>query len=250
MRTQSFLLLLGIASLASATSTFAQDAKAPPPTEFNGDIGFVNVAGNTSVTTLNVGERYIRRMGQWQFKQDFGVVYGETDGEESSNLWRASVRGDYTLSTQWALYGLTAFDRNRFAGITSRFAEGVGVVARLLASNINQLDVEAGFQLTQQQNLDGTNENFKSLRAASAWKHVFARNTSFFQSIEVLPNLDNSEDLRVNTETAIVAPLSSNLGLKFSYIVRFDNLPSLNAEGTAPLRSTDRIFSSGIQISF
>ncbi len=228
----------------------AQDAKAPPPTEFTGDIGYVNVAGNTSVTTLNIGERYIRRWTSWQFKQDFGVVYGRTEGVESSNLLRGSLRGDYLISPKWAAYGLTSYDRNRFAGIRSRFSEGIGAVAKLLATDVNQLDLEAGFQVTQQLNLDSTRENFKSLRAASMWKHTFAPNASFFQSVEVLPNLDNSKDLRVNTETAVIAPLSTHVGLKLSYVIRYDNLPSLNAEGTEPLRKTDRVFSTGVQVSF
>jgi hypothetical protein len=32
--------------------------------------------------------------------------------------------------------------------------------------------------------------------------------------------------------------------------VRFDNLPSLNAAKTAPLRKSDRILSAGMQISY
>ena len=66
----------------------------------------------------------------------------------------------------------------------------------------------------------------------------------------MLPNLDDSEDLRVSSETAVVAPVSARIGLKFSYVVRYDNLPALNAAGTAPLQKTDRIFSTGIQITF
>jgi len=44
--------------------------------------------------------------------------------------------------------------------------------------------------------------------------------------------------------------VSARIGLKFSYVVRYDNLPALNAAGTAPLQKTDRIFSTGIQITF
>ena len=37
----------------------AQDAKKPPRTEFSADAGVVNVAGNTSVTTMNANERFM-----------------------------------------------------------------------------------------------------------------------------------------------------------------------------------------------
>ena len=199
-------IALSLAAVGVTTSAGAQDPKRPPPTELNGDVGFVNVAGNTSVTTLNVNQRYIRRFAPWEFKQDFGTVYGRTDGAESSNLWRASLRADYDLASHWALYALTAFDKNKFAGITSRFAEGVGVVAKLIATDVDQFSLEGGFQLTQQKNLDGTDDNFKSLRAATSVKHIFPGRSYIFQSLEMLPNLDDSEDLRVSSETAVVAP--------------------------------------------
>ena len=64
------------------------------------------------------------------------------------------------------------------------------------------------------------------------------------------PEEFESKDLRINSETTLIAPLSAHVGMKLSYLVRFDNLPALNAAGTAPLRKTDRILSSGIQISF
>lgn len=250
MRLPQVALALGLALGGLAQPALAQDTKKPPATELTGDVSFVSVSGNTSITTLNAAERFIRRLDRWEFRQDLGAVYGKTDGTETSNLWRAALRADYGLSELWALYALTAFDRNKFAGIESRFAEGVGAVARVIATDVDQLNIEAGFQVTQQRNLDGTRDSFNSLRGATSWKHAFSRGAYVFQSAEVLPNLDDRSDLLVNSETALVAPLSSHIGVKLSYVVRFDNLPALNAAGTLPLRKTDRILSSGIQISF
>ena len=237
-------------TLCLTGSVAAAQASAPPPSEFNTDLSFVSVSGNTSVTTMSLGERWIRRLAPWEFRQELGSVYGKTEGAETSNLWRASLRGDYGLGAKMALYARTAFDRNKFAGVKSRFAEGLGVVVKLAATDIDQLNVEGGFEMTQQDNLDGTNDSFASLRAASTWKHMLASNAYFFQGVEVLPNLDDSEDYRINSETSIVAPLSSHVAMKASYVIRFDNLPSLNAAGTAPLRKSDRILSTGIQVTF
>lgn len=245
-----FLPVVALASLAVvAVPAAAQDAPKPPPTEFNADLGFVNVSGNTAVTTLNVGEKLLRRMAPWEFRQDFSIVYGETDGEESSNLWRASLRGDRNLSDKFALYVRTGFERNKFAGITSRFAEGLGGVLKLLNTDIDQLEVQAGFEVTQQKTIDETT-SFSSLRGAMAWKHKVGATASFSQSVEFLPNLDDSEDYRINSETTLLAPISQRIGMKASYQVRFDNQPALNVAGTAPLLKSDRILSTGIQISF
>lgn len=245
---RSFLLAVSLTVLASAR--LEGQAKAPPPSEFSADLGFVSVSGNTSVTTLSVGEKWVRRIARWEFKQELGAIYGKTDSVETSNLLKGSVRGDYGLGANVALYARTAFDRNKFAGVKSRFAEGFGLVAKLAATDVNQLNLEGGFELTQQDNLDGTSGSFSSLRGATSWKRMFSANAYFFQGLEVLPNLDDREDYRINSETTVVAPLSSHVAMKASYQVRFDNLPSLNAAGTSPLRKSDRILSTGIQLTF
>ena len=144
----------------------AQEKKEPPPTEFSTDLGFVTVSGNTSTTTLAFAEKLIRRIPRWEFRQELGTVYGETDGAQTSNMLRALLRADYGLDG-FAIYGRGAFDKNKFAGVDSRFGEGIGLVWRAKKTEINQLNFEGGFELNQQDNLDGTSESFSSLRAAS-----------------------------------------------------------------------------------
>lgn len=229
---------------------FAQDAKKPPPTELSGDLGLVAVSGNTSVTTFSINERYIRRLDRWEFRQAVGSVYGKTDGVESSNLVRAGLRADYSFAAHVALYALTNYDRNKFAGIKARFAEGAGAVAKIIATDVDQFNVEAGYQLTQQRNLVGADHNFSALRAASTLKHSFSKAAYIFESVEYLPSLDDHEDYRINNEMALVAPLSAHVGMKVSYVVQFANAPPLNAAGTAFLRKTDRILSAGIQVAY
>jgi len=241
---------IAILSCALAVTARAQDAKKPPAVEFSGDLGFVAVTGNTTVSTFSMNEKLIRRLAKWEFKQDFGSVYGKTEGAESSNLLRAGIRADYSLAQHWALYALTAYDRNKFAGIRARFAEGLGGVAKIIATDVNQLNVEAGYQLTQQRNLIGPDDNFSALRVASSWKHVFSKASYFSEAVEYLPNLEEHDDYRINSETAVVAPLSTHIGIKVSYVVRFSNDPPSNAAGTAQLRKFDRILSTGIQVTY
>lgn len=234
----------------SGAALGAQDAKKPPPTELSADLGVVDVAGNTSTSTVSANEKYIRRIGTWEFKQDIGAVYGKTNGVESSNLLRAGLRADYDVNGHFALYGLTVFDRNRFAGIRSRYAEGAGVAWKVLANDVDQFAIEGGYQYTEQKNLFGPDHDFSALRAASSWKHSFTKSAYFFQGVEYLPDLQDNKDYRVNTQTEIAALLSSHISMKFSYVVRFANEPPLNAAGTAPLQKTDQILSAGIQITY
>lgn len=182
-------ILPAVLALAIALPAAGQDA--PPPLQVTTDVGFVNAAGNTDVTTFNVGEELLYTTGPRGIKQTFGVVYGRTDGEVSTSLWRAGIRGDRSVGGRLGIYLLGAFDRNTFAGITRRFEDSY-------------------LQLTS----------------------------------EVLPNLEESEDLRVNSGAELVAPISAQIAMKLAYALRYDNLPEPGFE------KTDRLFTAGLQISF
>jgi putative salt-induced outer membrane protein len=216
---------------------------APKPVQFTGDIGYVNTAGNTDISTLNIGEKLDYNLTHVTFKHFFSLVYGETDGNTTTSLWRTGVRADYALSSRLALFTSLGFDRNRFAGIQRRFEEGVGLGFKAIAEEKNKLEFEAGIAVTQQRSTTDVDDNFTSARAAGTFQHNFTPTAFFQQMVEVLPNLELSEDLRVNSETSLVAPLSKRFAVKLSYVIRYDKLPE------PTFKKTDRLFTSGLQIS-
>lgn len=229
--------------LAAAPVLPAQDAPPPRPWEFNGDVGFVNTAGNTEVTNLNVGEKITNNRGKLTLKQFFALVYGRTDGQTTNSLWRTGLRGDYALSSTIAVFGSASFDRNRFAGISRRMEEGAGIAVKLLSRERDKVEVEAGLAFTQQRSTLDVDDNFTSARTAALFQHNFNPTAFFLQTVEVLPNLEASDDLRINTETALVAPLSRRLAIKISYVIRYDKLPEPTFE------KTDRLLTSGLQVT-
>jgi putative salt-induced outer membrane protein len=236
--------LLVLATVLTAAPLAAQDSPPPPrPWELTGDVGFVNTAGNSDVTTLNIGEKVTHNRGNITVKQHFALLYGRTDGTTTTSQWRTGVRGDVALSTRLAVFGLAGFDRNRFAGIDRRFEEGVGLAFKVLATERSKLDFETGLSMIQQRSTLDVTDNFTAARAASIFQYNFKPTAYFLQSIEVLPNLEETDDLRVNTETALVAPLSRRLAIKISYVIRYDKLPEPGFE------KTDRLLTSGLQVT-
>ena len=63
------------------------------------------------------------------------------------------------------------------------------------------------------------------------------------QLAEFLPNIETGNDFRLNTETALVAPISRAFAVKVAYTIHFDNLPEPG------FKKTDRVLSSGIQVT-
>lgn len=236
------VLIICCASVSAMAQ--APDTTKKSPVKFSGDVGLVNAAGNSDVTTLNVGDEMDYASGPWKAAQTFSVVYGRNEGVVNTSLWRATLRGDRAVSDRWSVYALTAFDRNTFAGFDRRFEEGIGATVKLVRQPRDQLDAEAGISFVQQHSIVGANDNFPSARIAGLYQHNFTRLAFFKQGVELLPDLKTSQDLRVNTESDFVAPLSQHISLKLSYVIRFDNLPEPG------FKKTDRLLTSGIQITY
>ena len=238
-----FRVCIGASLVVTAAASAA--AQAPPkPREFTADVGFVSTTGNTEVTTFNLGEKLILRAGRWEHREQLGSIYGSQDGRQTSNLVFGNVRSDFALTGSLAVFGFVGYDRNTFAGISRRFEEALGLAVKLLTRESDRWTMEAGLAMNQQRAVDGTSTDFASVRSGTAYRHNFTSAAYVQQSLEFLPNLETSDDYRLNSETALVAPLSTHVSMKLGYVVRYDNLPEPGKV------SSDRIFTSGLQFNW
>lgn len=229
------LLFAALTALAPDTNKVA----------FTADAGFVNTAGNTSLTTFNFGNRFEATAPEWGFVQTFSSVIGSSEGETTTSLWRAALRADRHLSQRVSAYVLSDFERNRFAGISSRYGESAGLAIRLLEAERTSLAVEAGAGYIWQNATEvGLSRSFASGRLAGILQQKIGDKATFSQLIELLPNFKVSEDLRINSETAFTAPIAAGIAMKAGYTIRHDGLPEPDFE------KTDRIFTTGLQVAF
>lgn len=222
----------------------AMALQAPPPVQLTFDLGFVNASGNSEVTTLNLGQKLARSAGAWSFAQTLKVIYGETDGSATAESYDAALRADYVVKERVGAFGLLTYQRNPFAGVASRFAQGLGLSLRALRSARDSLSVEGSLSANQERSTAAVENTFAAARGALAYKHLFGTTAFFTQALEWLANLEDGDDQRINSETAITAPISRRIALKATYVVRFDKQPEPG------FKDTDRIFTTGVQIVF
>jgi putative salt-induced outer membrane protein len=234
---------LALALLAGAAATAAAQA-AKPVTTFTGDLGYVSASGNTKLTTLSIGEKIGHTDGLWTFNQLAAYVYGKTDDKESANQLRVAGRADYTFQPRLSLFAGVSYERNAFAGFNARTDEIGGLKWKAVVAPRDSMNLDAGGQLTQESDVDGTRQSYPSARAALAYKHLFSKAAYLVQLAEYVPNLQTSGAYRVNTESAVVAPVSAHVAIKVNYVVRYDSHPPEN------FGTTDRVLTTGIQLSF
>lgn len=236
-----------LATIATDTTPKAP-AHAPPrvpPVHFTGDAGFVSTSGNSTVQTLNLGDKITARLDGFTFTQQFAVVHGESDGSTIASSWHGMVRTDMSVHAGVGIYGSVTYERNTLAGLAARVGTVTGLSAQVLKSKTDKLVFEGGLSITTQRgtlaNLQ--DQDFLGGRAATAFMHQLGPRASIAQSVELLPDFRDGADLRINTETALLAPFTTRAAVKLSYVIHYDGVPEPG------FYSTDRLFTSGIQIT-
>jgi putative salt-induced outer membrane protein YdiY len=239
------ILRLVVAGLLVPVLLSAQDPAPPKRLEFTGDLSFVSTTGNSEVATSGATDKLIwRPSAKWTMTQTAGIVYGRSDGDVVAENYRAAGKADYALGPVAGAYGLFAFDRNVFSGIAARYELSAGLSAKPVNTDRDIIKFEAGVARILQRNLADSLTRFFSGRVAGGYKHLFTTASYFEIGLELMPNLEEAEDLRVNGITALVAPISSHIGLKAAYEARWDNLPEPGFE------DLDTVFRTGVQITF
>lgn len=252
-----------VVSLLAATAVAAQTPappdstkpkpKPPPFVTFHTDLGYVNTSGNTKVQTLNFTDQFIMNTSPVnKITQTFSVVYGTNNDRVQTSLWNAGVKDEYSFTKTVGLFGLFNWDRNTFAGIDYRYEEGGGVAFTPLNSTHNRLEIDVGISYFEVHStftdtagaLRDSSDNYAAVRTALIYRHTIVKDTYVQQTIEGIPDLQNEEDYRVNSQTDVVAPLSKHIAVKLGYTIRYANLPPPG------FRTTDRLFTSDLQFTF
>ncbi|MGH7523247.1 MAG: DUF481 domain-containing protein [Gemmatimonadales bacterium] len=211
---------------------------------FTGNAGLITTKGNAEITSVDVGDKFIVTSGPWKFTQTAGVTYARNHDSVTAELWRGDVRGDRAIGGRASLYGAAEFERNTFAGIRLRSAQTLGLSVIAEASAHDTLRAEVGGGYSEEKAVPpGADRNYAAGRAAIVYHRSLGPKASVDQTVEYLPNFKTSQDYRINSETAITAPISRAIAMKASYVIRYEGLPQPGFE------NTDTILVTGVQIT-
>jgi len=218
-----------LAGLFCAGTARAEEKKWSDVAEFS----YVNTGGNTDVESLlfNNVLKYIpseKVKGIWTVN----ALSAETDKVKTAQKYATVLRGDYKVSAGAYSYAEAGWMKDRFSGIEDRYTAGLGLGYAVLRTSRQQLDTEAGVTYTDETYTNNKDDNFAGGRLFAKYAYLFTDKNSFSQSAEHLHNFDNSDDYRLNAETAFIAALNGFLSLKTSYLVQKDNEPVPGSKDT------------------
>lgn len=238
-------LILAVLLLAAGSSLAAQASAAPAASKktLTLDLGFVNASGNSDFTSANVGEKATWSMNGWGFTQGAKALFGKTNGTRTAESYDVTARAARALSATIGVFVGGELQRDPFAGLASRWSGGPGIGIALVHTKQDSLGIESALTAQQERGTDGLSQSFAATRSAVTFRHALAGAAAISEGLVWDQNLKTGNDYRLNSETALLAPISKKIGLRVSYVVRFDNQPEPG------FKKSDRILTTGVQLA-
>ncbi len=256
MRRLLVVLSAAIATPLLTNTLPAQDVSKKPPYEFVADFSLAASQGNQQITTLALGERYSYMFAHWKLAQTASAVRGTANGIKNAELYQAGVRSDYDLAKRLTVYVNLTGLRSTPAGLNSQLQEGVGLGYQVLNTETDKLQLSAGVGALQRTFVgDAASENDFVGNIDGAFRHLFSKTAYVEQALTVTPNFTNSAAWLLAARSALVAPLSSKIGIKVGYLVNFNNAPPLLPKvGATPqtvrFKKFDGLLTTGLQFTY
>lgn len=241
MRSVQVSLAIVIAVLGACGAVHAEERRWHDEAE----VTYVATSGNTEVATLAGKNTLIFRFtektkGTWKL----GALYGKSDGTKNAERYSTEIRVDRTHADRLYSFGYGGWLQDRFAGFDARYDVGAGAGYRLVTGPKHFLLGEGGLTFNREEYTDDTDSDFLGGRVYGMYEYHFTEKNRFTQSLEWLPDFHESDNWKLNAETALLAALNNRLSLKTSYMVRYNNDP------IGSLEKTDTILGASLVVNY
>ncbi len=264
--------------LSVSAPALAQDAGGAPSGKAwtnEAQLALVDASGNSSGTTLAVTDRFIFN-GDYSELIIFGEIYRASSTQRAlTNRPNGAARETLTDETTaqryefgvkyrqnfmggvfWYLGG--DWVRDRAAGIDNRLTGHAGVGLRFIDNARTAVVGEAGVAMARETEVSAPQDTYVAGRLGLDIRMGLSSTAHLTIGGEFLTNLQHTADYRFNGRAAITAHMSQMFALRFSGILRTDNVPPvliIDSNATNPpapfiVERSDRLIIGSVVMTF
>lgn len=221
--------MLAGAAMMTAAGTFAQTATpspdAPPKWESSAAAGFTLTRGNSDSVLVTAQILSQKKWDQHEIRVGADATYGETEDVKSADA--AHAFGQYNYLFTERAFGYVRLDalHDAIADIEYRILLSPGAGYYFIKNATTALSGEAGPGFVYEKQGRDT-RGYVTARLAERLEHKFSDTVRLWQSVEVLPQVDDLDNFLVNAEIGVEAKLTQKLSLKVFAIDNYDNEPA------------------------
>lgn len=203
----------------------AAEPEAPPapvPTPWIGDlaIGIVNTTGNTRTRSVNVRGALEYRGERWGNRFSALAFNGSRDGLSTDERYSAANKTDWRFDERNYAFTNLAYDNDRFAGVSERYAVTVGYGRRVLTGPTHRLDVETGVGANRTRDQADVYKTAAIGTLGGKYVWVISPNAEFTQTLRTEAGVTN---IYVNPISALKLTIVGNLFATFNHEIRYNS---------------------------
>ncbi len=229
--------LLAVLVLATATS-YAQDEEG-----FAGRValGFLSTTGNAENETFNTTFDLDWTYAPWHHSLTGAAVRASTNDVTTAEAYSLDWQSDYDLSERSYLFGVVAWNDDRFSGYDQQIREVVGYGRRFIDTERHALNGEVGAGARQADLRDGTSQDETILRLSGDYRWTISETAEFSQSLAIDSGSDN---IYTETITKLTMDILGNISIVVSYTIKN------NSDVPAGTVNTDTFTAIAVEYTF
>lgn len=217
------LFFLFIFIFIQATSVLAEETK--KAWTWDTEAGYVQTTGNSESGTAHVNSEYKYSWEKAGFSLKGEHISSSQDDTQSAESYKTQEKIDLKIHKGFYAYEGFSWEKDRFAGIDHRYTSMLGLGYAVIQTKRNNLSFELGGDYIWEKYVTDTDDDFGSARGFLKYIFSFTETSQFSQEGEALYNLEDSDDIRMSSITALSASISTNLAMKISYTIKYDRQP-------------------------
>ena len=273
MRKNVIVVLAGVIIAACLPLLAEEGTEAERPWKNKTELGFVTTSGNSETSSLNFANVFKYRFSKSELQIDASALRAKQtnvtkiveagdltvieEDETTAEKYFFGGRMRFDISERLFWYGSASWFSNEPAGIDDRYSYGAGLGYQVLKNGRHDLKVELGGEYVDETPVERPTDTFTSLRGFAGYEYKISDTATFNQDVEVLPNLDDSDDLRINSVTSVTASINEHMALKASYTINYDGQPIVetitgddDTTATFEFDETDTILAVSLVINY
>jgi putative salt-induced outer membrane protein YdiY len=190
--------------------------------------GIVNTGNSENLTVGGnklIGWKVERNQVQWKTIGAFGRAEVAGVTETNTNNLKTELRYDRFLNDPMALFVLGHIGYDEPAGFDLRGGLALGFAHQLVVLPPHGFRYEVGPDYTHEERTDGTSDEVFSGRLFLEYVYTIAEWAKFSEGLETLTNVQDGEDTRFNSLTALTIKLTDIVSFQTGFNVRVDLQP-------------------------
>jgi putative salt-induced outer membrane protein len=240
-------IVLGLAIPLPAQEP-SQPASEPPPRFWEHTtigFGFNSSSGNLDAKSLNARLESVIRWSRGELDATMDADFTEVKGQDLVDRYKLDSALRRSFARNSRNFGLLHawLNRDQAAGIDFRHSFGLGVGRHVIDQQKGRLTLEGGVAMTTEELAGGdVRESFATLFFDPTLHWSLTATTSFQQQVNLRYNFEESEDHRIHSDSSIGVQITRRIGIQFSVLVDYDNLPVAGRKKTDVQTSTNVLF--------